>query len=122
MLDWEFAFSGSPLIDMGHFLRFEDERWLLVEPEFSGGFLRSGGALPESWRTLSRIADLVSINDGGIAVREDLVGTGSGGKGVNQPVLAPALRVGNTDCGGFEGILNSWSEATTSVRGTYSQP
>ncbi len=74
VLDWEFAFSGSPLVDIGHFLRFEDERWPLVEPGFSRGFLEGGGTLPENWRMLSRIADIVSIGTGiGGDLREESV-------------------------------------------------
>jgi aminoglycoside phosphotransferase (APT) family kinase protein len=74
VLDWEFAFSGSPLVDIGHFLRFEDERWPLVEPGFSRGFLEGGGMLPENWRMLSRIADIVSIGTGiGGDLREDSI-------------------------------------------------
>src|ERR1700757_287297 len=36
VLDWEFAIAGSPLVDIGNFLRFEDE----LPPGFSGSFIK----------------------------------------------------------------------------------
>ena len=36
ILDWEFAISGSPLVDIGNFLRFEDE----LPPGFIKAFVR----------------------------------------------------------------------------------
>src|SRR6185437_6695629 len=35
VLDWEFAVSGSPLLDIGHFLRYECASRPLAEPHFS---------------------------------------------------------------------------------------
>lgn len=46
LLDWEFAVSGSPLIDVAHFLRYELSASPLLEPHFSQGFLEAGGVLP----------------------------------------------------------------------------
>jgi aminoglycoside phosphotransferase (APT) family kinase protein len=42
ILDWEFAFSGSPLLDVGHFLRYERRGAPLREPHFSQGFVEHG--------------------------------------------------------------------------------
>ena len=50
VLDWEFAFSGSPLLDVGHFLRYERGSAPLREPHFSLGFVEHGGQLPDNWR------------------------------------------------------------------------
>lgn len=61
LLDWEFAVSGSPLADLGSFLRHERTLAPLIEPHFSAGYLRSGGALPEDWRRLSRIVGLTAL-------------------------------------------------------------
>jgi hypothetical protein len=47
VLDWEFAFLGSPLLDVGHFLRYERAARPLREPHLSRGFLEDGGKLPE---------------------------------------------------------------------------
>lgn len=61
VLDWEFAFSGSPLLDVGHFLRYERENLPLCEPHFSRGFVEHGGQLPDGWRARARIIDLGGI-------------------------------------------------------------
>ena len=61
VLDWEFAVSGSPLADLGSFLRYERALSPLIEPHFSAGYLRSGGALPGDWRRLARVIDLTAL-------------------------------------------------------------
>lgn len=61
LLDWEFAVAGSPLIDLGHFLRYELSDLPLLEPHFSRSFRNSGGKLPHGWRQLSRIVDLSAL-------------------------------------------------------------
>lgn len=61
VLDWEFAVSGSPLGDLGNFLRYECCSRPLSEPHFSAGYRHAGGALPRDWRQLSRVLDLAAI-------------------------------------------------------------
>lgn len=61
VLDWEFAVSGSPLADLGNFLRYERASQPLAEPHFSAGYLHAGGALPENWRNLARLIGLTSM-------------------------------------------------------------
>jgi aminoglycoside phosphotransferase (APT) family kinase protein len=61
VLDWEFAVSGSPLADLGHFLRHERASRPVVEPHFSEGYLRAGGKLPQNWRQLARLVDLTAL-------------------------------------------------------------
>ena len=61
VLDWEFATSASPLIDVGHFLRYETPDAGLREPHFSRAFVESGGVLPDDWRRLSRVLDLTGL-------------------------------------------------------------
>lgn len=63
LLDWEFAVSGTPLIDVAHFLRYEVKGRPQLEPHFSRGFLESGGFLPQDWRQLSRVIDLSALVD-----------------------------------------------------------
>ena len=41
VLDWEFAFPGSPLLDVGHFLGYERRSAPLREPHFSQGVRRA---------------------------------------------------------------------------------
>jgi aminoglycoside phosphotransferase (APT) family kinase protein len=61
VLDWEFAFSGVPLWDVGSMLRRADA----LRPDFAEPFARSfaehGGELPPDWRALSRLLDLMNL-------------------------------------------------------------
>jgi len=61
VLDWEFAIAGSPLTDVGHFLRYETFSRPKVEPHFSNGYLQAGGRLPSGWRRSARIIDLIAL-------------------------------------------------------------
>jgi aminoglycoside phosphotransferase (APT) family kinase protein len=61
IFDWEFALSGSPLFDLGHFLRHERAGAPLREPAFSRGYREAGGVLPDDWRTLARTVDLTAL-------------------------------------------------------------
>ena len=61
MLDWEFALSGSPLLDVGHVLRYETEDTPLREPYFSRAFVDSGGFLPDDWRPITLVLDLTGL-------------------------------------------------------------
>jgi fructokinase len=61
VLDWEFGFSGSPLFDVGNFLRYERVLAPVLEPSFSDGFAQNGGRLPADWRRLARVIDLTSL-------------------------------------------------------------
>src|SRR5829696_1547251 len=61
VLDWEFAFSGSSLLDVGHFLRYERRSAPLREPHFSQGFVEHGGQLPDNWREIARVIDLSGL-------------------------------------------------------------
>jgi fructokinase len=61
ILDWEFAIGGSTLVDIGNFLRFEDE----LPPGFSEAFIRgyaSGSiGLQKNWREVARLLDLAAM-------------------------------------------------------------
>jgi len=61
VLDWEFAFAGSPLYDVGHSLRYDRRTSPLMEPHFAAGFREGGGALPDNWRNLARVLDLTAL-------------------------------------------------------------
>lgn len=58
VLDWEFAFSGSPLTDVGNMLRFAGPRFA---EEFVAGYRDAGGTLPDDWRAVSRALDLFAL-------------------------------------------------------------
>jgi len=71
VLDWEFAVCGSPLADLGSFLRYDrapSDRAPrdradapLAEPHFSEGYRQAGGELPDDWRRLARLLDLAAL-------------------------------------------------------------
>jgi aminoglycoside phosphotransferase (APT) family kinase protein len=60
VLDWELAISGSPLLDVGHFLRY-DYAMPLREPHFSRAFVENGGRLPHDWKKIVRVFDLAGL-------------------------------------------------------------
>jgi len=59
--NWEFGFSGSPLLDVGNFLRYERFDRPIREPHFSKAFVSHGGRLPENWREIARLIDLAAL-------------------------------------------------------------
>jgi aminoglycoside phosphotransferase (APT) family kinase protein len=69
VLDWEFAVSGSPLMDIGNFLRYDVPGRPQAEPHFSSGYVAAGGVLPTDWRRLARLVDLTALC--GLLAEED---------------------------------------------------
>jgi len=63
VLDWEFAFSGSPLVDIGNMRRFRAERPPGFDAAFTGGYQDAGGRLPPDWREVSEALDLYALAD-----------------------------------------------------------
>lgn len=61
ILDWECAFTGSPLYDVALFLRYERPERPIAEPSFSRGFLDGGGQLCDDWKDAIRVVDLESL-------------------------------------------------------------
>ncbi len=62
LIDWEYAHSGTPLVDLGSMLRRPGhERAPWFEEELIHGYRQDGGTLPENWRQVSRIVDLVKL-------------------------------------------------------------
>ncbi|TDF97190.1 phosphotransferase family protein [Paenibacillus piri] len=62
VLDWEFAFSGSRLTDIGNILRYEEnDSWF--ERHLTSAYVRSGGVLPANWKLLSKLEDLIALCD-----------------------------------------------------------
>ena len=62
VLDWEFAFSASPVHDIGKMLRFEEEG-SPFEKRFIERICANGGELPREWRKLSKLNDLIALVD-----------------------------------------------------------
>jgi fructokinase len=56
VLDWEFAFSGNPLADLGNVLRFG-------QTSFTAGVVAGVGPLPDGWRDTARALDLFALAD-----------------------------------------------------------
>ena len=61
ILDWEYAFSGSPLIDIGNFLRYENVNSSKLLYEFIISYQDNGGYLPDKWLQKARLLDLISL-------------------------------------------------------------
>jgi aminoglycoside phosphotransferase (APT) family kinase protein len=60
VLDWEFAFSGTPFFDFGNLLRDPTGSTAGFETSFEDGYRSAGGKLPQEWRRMSRLADLTA--------------------------------------------------------------
>jgi aminoglycoside phosphotransferase (APT) family kinase protein len=61
VLDWEFACAASPLLDFAIFLRDEGARPAGFGDSFAEAYSAAGGRLPESWRRLARLIDLLNL-------------------------------------------------------------
>ncbi len=61
ILDWEFAFAGTPYIDIGNFLRYERPDRPRFEPWFSRGLREGGLPLDGDWRRAAHMADLPAL-------------------------------------------------------------
>ncbi|MCG8694412.1 MAG: phosphotransferase [Minwuiales bacterium] len=63
VLDWEFAFSGSPLVDLGHLLRRPGGDMPAFEAGLIDGYRENGGDLPSGWKPMARLLDLTAWVD-----------------------------------------------------------
>lgn len=63
VLDWEFAFSGSPAFDFGNLLRPPLGESTAFVTALIDAYREAGGTLPDDWRRIARIADLYSWAD-----------------------------------------------------------
>ncbi len=61
VLDWEFAFAAAPLNDIGNFLRYSARYLPEYESGFIEGYVEAGGDLPNDWRRLARLVDLINL-------------------------------------------------------------
>ena len=61
VIDWEFAFSGSPLWDIANMLRFSDEYHSEFVSAFVSSFQANGGVLPANWGKMGRVMDSVNV-------------------------------------------------------------
>jgi Ser/Thr protein kinase RdoA (MazF antagonist) len=70
ILDWEFAFAGSILCDIGNMLRYERPAQPRYEPHFSRGLLDGGWRAPDDWFLRARLADLPALCE--LLTRDDV--------------------------------------------------
>jgi aminoglycoside phosphotransferase (APT) family kinase protein len=63
ILDWEFAFSGTPFFDFGNLLRPPLGQRPGFEASVVAGYREAGGKLPDNWRRLSLLVDLYNWAD-----------------------------------------------------------
>lgn len=61
VLDWEFAFSGSPLTDIGNMLRYEHLYPPAFAQQFIQGYQERGGKLALGWKQSTKLLDLISL-------------------------------------------------------------
>lgn len=59
VLDWEFAYAGAALSDIGQLLRWQPPRAFV--DAFAGGYRGAGGRLPAGWPELAAVCDLVNL-------------------------------------------------------------
>ncbi|WP_372870063.1 phosphotransferase family protein, partial [Planomicrobium okeanokoites] len=69
ILDWEFAFSNSPLIDIGNILRYENGDVSSFMRPFISSYRDNGGILPQHWLQQAKLLDLIALCD--LANNED---------------------------------------------------
>lgn len=63
ILDWEFAFSGSPLWDLANMLRYRSELDRSYQDHFIEGLISSGYHLPNNWEQRMDLFNLASLLD-----------------------------------------------------------
>jgi aminoglycoside phosphotransferase (APT) family kinase protein len=63
VLDWEFAFSGTPFFDFGNLLRPPLGQRPGFEAAVIAGYRAAGGVLPENWQRMSLLVDLYNWAD-----------------------------------------------------------
>ncbi len=59
ILDWEFALSGSGMMDVGNLLRFEDESNGVDTETFAQAYVSAGGQMAPNWRAQAAFADIL---------------------------------------------------------------
>jgi aminoglycoside phosphotransferase (APT) family kinase protein len=61
ILDWEFAFSGTYLLDMGIMLRYSHKLPACYEKQFIAGLTTSGIALHATWKQQCKLMDMLCL-------------------------------------------------------------
>lgn len=61
ILDWEFAYSGSYLMDIGLMLRYSHQLPQYYEEKFIEGIQSNGFQLPKDWKKIAKLMDLLCL-------------------------------------------------------------
>lgn len=61
ILDWEFSFSCSYLLDMGMFLRYSHRLPSGYEKNFQAGIETTSGPLPAHWKKSAKLTDIICL-------------------------------------------------------------
>lgn len=61
VLDWEFACPFTPMLDVAILMRHRETFPAVLQRGFEQGYRLSGGWLPDDWRGLSRVVDLMNL-------------------------------------------------------------
>lgn len=61
ILDWEFAFSGTYLLDIGLMLRYSHKLRPYFEENFIAGIESNGHRLPRDWKKQAKLMDLLCL-------------------------------------------------------------
>lgn len=61
ILDWEFAFAGTYLLDIGMMLRYSHKLPVCYENSFIEGIIDNGAPLPRDWKQQSKLMDLLCL-------------------------------------------------------------
>jgi aminoglycoside phosphotransferase (APT) family kinase protein len=61
LLDWEAAFSGSTLWDLGSLFRYSSRYTEEFRGRFERGYQEAGGVLPENWLRIARLVDTTRL-------------------------------------------------------------
>ncbi|MBW4603881.1 MAG: aminoglycoside phosphotransferase family protein [Calothrix sp. FI2-JRJ7] len=63
VIDWEFAYSGLCMADVGHILRPPLDSLPEWEEYFIKGYIANGGLIPSQWKRISKLLDLLAWVD-----------------------------------------------------------
>lgn len=61
ILDWEFAFAGTYLLDIGMMLRYAHKLPACYENSFISGLTSASGPLPAQWKKQAKLMDLLCL-------------------------------------------------------------
>ena len=61
ILDWEFSFAGTYLLDIGTMLRYAHKLPICYEKNFIKGIESLGSPLPSKWKKKAKLMDLLCL-------------------------------------------------------------